>query len=452
LPDPEDEESLREVADMLQAVVKAKEPFPEVEETARRLRSKQSLTSRLTVGEWLDIWLGGKKLRRTTINGYRSHVQVHLKPHIGHVRLDRLHVGHLVELFDAIADQNEVILAENKARREQIARCTRGKTGAPKASERERLAEERAKLARMKPFRKITGPATQQLIRSTLRIALNAVIARQLITFNPAQHVELNSGKRPKAQLWTDERVRRWRATGEKPSPVMVWTPKQLGRFLDHAQSARLYAFFHLVAFRGLRRGEGVGQDWADVDLDNGLLTVAMQIVGDGWTPYESEPKTDSSAATIALDKETVRVLRVHKKQQQAERDQRVASGQSWKDTGKAFTCEDGEWLHPEFVSDTFRRLTKEAGVPPINLRDLRHVAATLVHGAGGDLHTIKETLRHSTITLTSDTYTSLLPEVDREVAEGAARLVPRRRNDASGLTSDSQPDPEESDETEDDA
>jgi hypothetical protein len=203
LPDPEDEESLREVADMLQAVVKAKEPFPEVEETARRLRSKQSLTSRLTVGEWLDIWLGGKKLRRTTINGYRSHVQVHLKPHIGHVRLDRLHVGHLVELFDAIADQNEVILAENKARREQIARCTRGKTGAPKASERERLAEERAKLARMKPFRKITGPATQQLIRSTLRIALNAAIARQLITFNPAQHVELNSGKRPKAQLWT---------------------------------------------------------------------------------------------------------------------------------------------------------------------------------------------------------------------------------------------------------
>jgi hypothetical protein len=39
----------------------------------------------------------------------------------------------------------------------------------------------------------------------------------------------------------------------------------------------------------------------------------------------------------------------------------------------------------------------------------------------------VKETLRHSTITLTSDTYTSLLPELDREIAEKAAALVPRR-------------------------
>jgi hypothetical protein len=51
-----------------------------------------------------------------------------------------------------------------------------------------------------------------------------------------------------------------------------------------------------------------------------------------------------------------------------------------------------------------------------------------LTHAGGGDLHTIKETLRHSTITLTSDTYTSLLPEVDKTAAEASARLVPRAR------------------------
>ncbi|MFJ7196158.1 MULTISPECIES: hypothetical protein [unclassified Streptomyces] len=53
----------------------------------------------------------------------------------------------------------------------------------------------------MKPFRKITGPATQQSIRRTLRAALNAAIAQQYITFNPASHVELESGKpRPLAR------------------------------------------------------------------------------------------------------------------------------------------------------------------------------------------------------------------------------------------------------------
>ncbi|MFF1511725.1 hypothetical protein [Streptomyces sp. NPDC058326] len=62
---------------------------------------------------------------------------------------------------------------------------------------------------------------------------------------------------------------------------------------------------------------------------------------------------------------------------------------------------------------------------PAITLRDLRLVSATLTHGAGDDIHTIEETLRHSTITLTSGTYTSLLPEVDRAEVEAAAALLP---------------------------
>ena len=77
-------------------------------------------------------------------------------------------------------------------------------------------------------------------------------------------------------------------------------------------------------------------------------------------------------------------------------------------------------------VSETFRRIHATTDLPPITFRDLRHVAATLTHAGGGDIHTVKEVLRHPTIALTSDTYTSLLPELDREVAERAAALVPR--------------------------
>ena len=77
-----------------------------------------------------------KKTRTTTTNGYGCHIRVHLKPRIGHVRLDRLNVGHLVEMFDAIADENEVISAENQARREQIARCKPSTPGRPVGAER----------------------------------------------------------------------------------------------------------------------------------------------------------------------------------------------------------------------------------------------------------------------------------------------------------------------------
>ncbi|WP_328561366.1 site-specific integrase [Streptomyces coelicoflavus] len=430
LAEKDDLDSLQRLVTMLDEISTEKAPLPALEETRRRLRAGLALRGNLTVGEWLDQWFAAKKRRKTTLNAYASHIRVHLKPRIGRVRLDRLNVGHLVEMFDAIADENEVIAAENEARREQIARCKPSKPGRPVGAERKLLAVERTKLADMKPFRKITGPASRQAIRRTLRAALNSAIAQQLITFNPASHVELESGKRPKPLLWTEERVRRWRETGDIPGPVMVWTPQQFGAFLDAAEGDRLYAIFHLMGTRGLRRGEAVGQDWHEIDLKAGLITPAKEIVVDGWDPYESEPKTDGSANTIALDSVNLAVLREHRTRQGKERSE---WGDAWQNTGKVFTKEDGSWLHPETVSETFRRLLATTDLPPITLRDLRHVSATLTHGGGGDIHTVKETLRHSTITLTSDTYTSLLPELDREVAEKAARLVPRSRPAAAG-------------------
>jgi integrase len=280
----------------------------------------------------------------------------------------------------------------------------------------------------MPPFRRITGPATRQRIRATLRAALNTAITRQLITHNCAEHLEMDAAKRPKAQLWTPDRVEHWRRTGEKPSPVMVWTPDQLGVFFDQAEEHRLFALYWLIAMRGPRRGEAIGLNWPDVDLDGAQLTYVTELVQDGWDVVETAPKTDGSAATIGLGPATVEVLRAHRARQLSEQQ---AAGEDWADTGKVFTTELGEWLHPEFVSDEFQRLYEAGGLPSINLRDLRHVAATLIHAGGGDLHAIKEVLRHSTITLTSDTYTSLLPEVDREIAAKSEAIVPRARRPA---------------------
>jgi integrase len=143
-------------------------------------------------------------------------------------------------------------------------------------------------------------------------------------------------------------------------------------------------------------------------------------------SPKSPRKLLPTSANTIALDSLTIAALRAHRKRQKKDRKK---WGPAWNDTGKVFTREDGSWLHPEMVSDTFRRICAMTDLPPITFRDLRHVAATLTHAGGGDIHTVKEVLRHSTIALTSDTYTSLLPELDREVAEKAAAVVPRTRH-----------------------
>ncbi|AIA05223.1 site-specific integrase [Streptomyces noursei] len=283
----------------------------------------------------------------------------------------------------------------------------------------------KAAVAEMEPFRRVVTPATRQRIRSTLRAALNTAIAQQLITFNPAAHVALEAGKRPKALVWTEERVLHWQRTGEKPSPVMVWKPEHTGLFLDRVSEDRLYALWHLIAFRGLRRGEACGQRWTDTHLADGRITVAKQLFVSGWEVYEDDPKTDAGARTIALDSGTIRALERHRAQQDEDR---AAWGSAWVETGRVFTLENGELLHPANVTVRFAELCEEAGLPPIRLHDLRHGAATLAHAAGADLKDIQEMLGHSSIAITADTYTSLLPETDRAIAEAAARLVPRAR------------------------
>ena len=431
LADGDDTEAQTLIGDLLEEVSKNKKaPLPDLSETRRRLVRGQKLTATMTVGDLLDEWLDVKRKSRkkTTVNGYESHVRCHIRPALADGRLDRLGVGHVQQMFDGIDEANEAVVAENQARREQEARCRWAKGGRPPAKERERLAGERAKLDAMPPYRRVTGPASKQAIRRTLRTALNFAIGREYITFNPAAHVELAPAKRPPGLLWTDERVARWRETGEKPSSVMVWTPAQLGQFLDVAEGDRLYAAFHLIAYHGLRRNEAVGQDWENVMLQSKLLLVAKGITVDGWTPVEGTPKTDGSADTVHLDSGTVAVLQAHRERQLAERAERLDRGLPWAETGKVFTDEGGGWLHPEVLSETFRAIVAEEDLPPINLRDLRHGAAALIKAAGGDLHDAKVKLRHSTITLTSDTYMTLFREYEEELTEKAAAVVPRAR------------------------
>ncbi|MFG1948733.1 tyrosine-type recombinase/integrase [Nonomuraea sp. NPDC048826] len=83
--------------------------------------------------------------------------------------------------------------------------------------------------------------------------------------------------------------------------------------------------------------------------------------------------------------------------------------------------------LKPERVSEYFERLVFAAGPPPIRLHDLRHGAATLYLAAGNDMKTTSAMMRHSNQAITSDPYTSVLPNLARAAAEASAALVPRR-------------------------
>ncbi|MET8030976.1 hypothetical protein [Streptomyces avermitilis] len=151
-----------------------------------------------------------------------------------------------------------------------------------------------------------------------------------------------------------------------------------------------------MIGHHGLRRGEAVGAGWDNAHLDGrpARLDVLSEIVMDGSQMIETAPKTDQSMAAVVVDRETVQVLKERRRQQRAERKawnaqtaekrQHGDEAYDWLDTGKIWTAEDGSWIHPDVVSREFDRIMHRAGLPPINLRDLRHCAAGLVKRAAG--------------------------------------------------------------------
>lgn len=402
--------------------------------------------SRDLTGEYLVGWLKAQKgLRRTTRQLYEGHIDNYLVPYLGHVELDRLRVKHLDEMFDAIDAANEDLVQAAAERRRLRAAARDAWRAGDKKAHRKALDE----LAELPRHRRPVGAATKQRIRATLRTALSDAVREGLVQTNVAKLIKLEAGKRPKALVWTADRARVWQerlarevdaartAAGgrpvnvlnmwmslPRPSKVMVWTPQQTGVFLDRAARHRLYALYYLVAFTGLRRGEACGVEWTDVDLDAAELAIRNQRVMITYKDIEDgAPKTDSSDDVIPLDSSTVKVLRAWRA---AQNEERLAWGEAWVESGKVFTRENGEALHPEIVFDLFERLAFEAGLPPIRLHDLRHGAATLMLAAGADMKLVQAMLRHSSVTITSDTYTSVLPDVARQAAEAAVALVPR--------------------------
>ncbi len=97
---------------------------------------------------------------------------------------------------------------------------------------------------------------------------------------------------------------------------------------------------------------------------------------------------------------------------------------------GWVFTHRDGAHWSPSYVTHTFRRLIREADLPPIRFHDLRHGAASLSLAAGNDLKSVQAMLGHASIVLTADTYTSVLPCLAHNAAEATAELVRRAGRD----------------------
>ncbi len=244
--------------------------------------------------------------------------------------------------------------------------------------------------------------------------------------------------------------------------------PEQARSLIEHAKEHRLSALFTVALALGLRQGEALGLQWNDIDIEAGTLNVrrALQRFGGDsaarrpllaerkrlrkllpeaegtearalllqqlteiraklkaikTSPQFVEPKSTRSRRTVALPDVVKSALRAHRVKQLEER---LSAGKHWREMGLVFTTTIGTPIEPSNLTKEFQQLLTTAGLQHIRFHDLRHTAATFLLAQGVDPRTIMETLGHSQISLTLNTYSHVLPTLQRDAAERMNRLL----------------------------
>lgn len=202
---------------------------------------------------------------------------------------------------------------------------------------------------------------------------------------------------------------------------VRALTVGNARRLMGTVRGDRFEALWVCALTLGLRKGGLLGLHWSDVDFVNSTLTVRQALQRVGGRLILVEPKTALSRRTVPAPPPTLAALRAQRTRQNADR---LAAGASWRDSGLVFTTHLGGPLEPRNVNRAWYAVRSSAGIPGLRLHDLRHSCASFMLAAGASPRTVMKTLGHSQIGLTMNTYTHVLPEIEREAIDAAAKAI----------------------------
>lgn len=241
------------------------------------------------------------------------------------------------------------------------------------------------------------SPRTVQYVHRIIHRALVMAVRWQLVARNVADAVEAPVPRRK-----------------EMPLPDAPDVQRLLAAFAGDTLGPLVAA----AVYTGLRRGELLGLRWSDVDLEQQVIHVrrSMQrIIGQGR--ITREPKTEKARRVVDFPDSLVPILRRLRRNQAKDR---LAMPEFWEDHGLVFCQANGRPLDPSGVSRRFHRMAVAAGFPGLRFHDLRHIYASLLLKLGIHPKVVQGLLGHSTVNITLDTYSHVLPGIK---AEAAAKL-----------------------------
>ena len=321
----------------------------------------------ITVAEYLDDWIASHamEIKPRTLADYKSCIRLYVKPRIGKMRLQAVRPSTITKLYHDMLTSG-------------------GRNGGPLAVP--------------------TVIHTHAILRKAFT---DAVLVDELIPSNPVERA-----KRPKSAA---------------TAPGTVWDPAQLGLFLAAARQHRLFAFFHVAAYTGARRGELLNLRWPDIDLDGKKLIISgSRAVVDGER-VDGTTKSGHSR-TVTIDDETVDVLKGHRKSQAADQ---LLAGEEWagNEGSHVFTTGRGEPIYPDTVGWLMTKIIRaynkdKEPLPHARVHDLRHIHATTLLLNGVPVHVVAARLGHADPAITLRVYAHVIRAAETAAAEVFARAM----------------------------
>ena len=198
----------------------------------------------------------------------------------------------------------------------------------------------------------------------------------------------------------------------------------ELKHFFDCVKdygNMKYLAFFRLLAFTGMRKGEALALNWSDIDFDKKLVHITKGVVLDeNEIPMISTTKTKKSVRTVSLDDASLAILRKWKIEQAKEL---MSIGiNSLNKNQLLFTYDANKLYRPSYSNCWLEQIIKKYKLKKITMHGFRHSHCSLLFEMGTSIQVVQERLGHTNIKTTMDIYTHVTEKQRDEIAENFAK------------------------------
>lgn len=202
-----------------------------------------------------------------------------------------------------------------------------------------------------------------------------------------------------------------------------VLTREEQNIFLAYSKESKYYDLYVVALQTGARIDEILGLRWEDIDLQQKVIHIncTLSYSSEGRGRYRDIPKSETSRRDIPILPDIEKIFKNRRKQQMEDK---MLLGERWKEEkgleNSVFTNNKGSVIWDSSVRRDMYSIVDAincAGIKlkPIKFHTFRHTFATRAMEQGMPLQVLKTILGHSTLAMTADLYSHVLPDTKRE-------------------------------------